>query len=364
MAESRHRNMVERIGKKYQWIALYEFLARAADRYPLFGEAWSDKATTVPYQYPAQLIYYCPYDTSLLRARDPDQRELTSDGWWSRRGGPSLWDGEPGDEWLRSASGVPDPRGFVVQEAPGSGRRAAMLAGYLSWQEADPQDVTERPKSRRVFLHAHAFCVRAADFNAVRKWAQGMSFNGERPPEPQHLSGSMFCELYWSRSARAECESSWQNPDRWRGGIPCAVLPLAAQYVNEADPTVGSSLHALVPSRWVVETLGLTAGPEDLVFRDDSGKQVCWNPSVPAGGSDAVFCELERLAASVETQGLRLVWCVFGEKNAIDDLWRPNGPRWPFVRGFFWLEAGTVKGGHDVVLDRNSPSSDDALDAR
>ncbi|MDQ0273805.1 hypothetical protein J2S17_005754 [Cytobacillus purgationiresistens] len=35
---SRHENLVERIGKKYQWIALYELLAKLTDNYPIYNE--------------------------------------------------------------------------------------------------------------------------------------------------------------------------------------------------------------------------------------------------------------------------------------------------------------------------------------
>ncbi|QNK88698.1 ATP-binding protein [Sporosarcina sp. resist] len=35
---NRHENLVERIGKKYQWIALYELLAKLTDNYPVYKE--------------------------------------------------------------------------------------------------------------------------------------------------------------------------------------------------------------------------------------------------------------------------------------------------------------------------------------
>lgn len=35
---NRHENLIERIGKKYQWIALYEILAKSTDNYPIYKE--------------------------------------------------------------------------------------------------------------------------------------------------------------------------------------------------------------------------------------------------------------------------------------------------------------------------------------
>ena len=34
---------IERIGKKYQWLALYEILARVMDNFPAFVDSYNDK---------------------------------------------------------------------------------------------------------------------------------------------------------------------------------------------------------------------------------------------------------------------------------------------------------------------------------
>ncbi|MBB6454875.1 ribosomal 50S subunit-associated protein YjgA (DUF615 family) [Salirhabdus euzebyi] len=44
---NRHENLIERIGKKYQWIALYEILAKLTDNYPIYKEV---KVYTPEYQ--------------------------------------------------------------------------------------------------------------------------------------------------------------------------------------------------------------------------------------------------------------------------------------------------------------------------
>lgn len=348
---TRMENEVERIGKKYQWIALSEFLARASDRFPLHGPSWSDQPCATLYQYPRQLIRHGYIDTSLLRVREQVRRDPSTTDWWSRRNGEGLWDSELGDEWLLSASGVPDPKQFLIQTEPGDTRRWSLLQGYLNWHEYDPQDVTERPTSRRIFLHIHAICVRSRDLSTVRAWMQELTPHGERPPEPQHLSDSLFGELYWSRAALLEAQSPWQ---RFTGGPDDrsrAVLPLAAQYLNESDPTFGTSLYALVPCKWLVDAMGLRAGPAELAFCDVTGNRVSWNPSVLNGGADAVFCDSDKLSTVAKENRLRIAWCVFGEKNIIGDGWRVDGPFWPFVKGFYWLERGELKGGYDVVLD-------------
>ncbi|HUG51240.1 MAG TPA: hypothetical protein VLZ78_09620, partial [Terrimesophilobacter sp.] len=58
---------VERFGKKYQWIALYEVLGALTDHFELKPE-WSSE-TPRPYEYPEQVIWR-DIDVTLL-AREP-----------------------------------------------------------------------------------------------------------------------------------------------------------------------------------------------------------------------------------------------------------------------------------------------------
>ena len=46
----------ERMGKKYQWIAYHEFLARISDNFEFIGDSWSDRVEK--YEGPWQISYY------------------------------------------------------------------------------------------------------------------------------------------------------------------------------------------------------------------------------------------------------------------------------------------------------------------
>ena len=70
--QSRHEHRVERIGKKYQWIALRELIARMADNLAYLGNSWTRRDGIPTYQG-ARQVSLRDIDPSLLLAKSPTQ---------------------------------------------------------------------------------------------------------------------------------------------------------------------------------------------------------------------------------------------------------------------------------------------------
>lgn len=350
----RHKTRHERIGKKYQWVSLCEFLARAADRCPLF-EHWPPEP--VKYEHPRQVSHEFHVDTSILRVRPKTDPNNVSASWWDVQHGGRLWGDHTDQEWLLCDAGVPNPRSYVIQSQIESGKRWAMLWGYLSWTEKQPGVFNSHGDlSRRVFLHVRCFALKRENLKQFTSW---MSVNrADDLPNAQQLCDSMFGELYWSRSAKLETElddrqSPWIAASEMRQELPCPVIPLAADYLNESDATFDFALSGLIPCRWLVESLNLRSGTEGLSFVDGNGDQVTWNPAVISGGSDAALIDLDRLAVALEERDLVPVWCVTGEKNSLGDRQAAQGPRWPWIQGCYWLKNGELAGSHRIEFDED-----------
>lgn len=353
----RHRNARERIGKKYQWIALSEFLARASDRFLLEDWRGSEKVASL-YQYPRQLMHQFGVDTSLLRVADQDERFSSGPGWWAdRRGGP-LWSGPQGDDWLMCDDGIPDLKNVVVTVDPDSGRKWAVLGGFLSWEEVKPGcEVIEDEHKRKVWISIRSYAIKKSDIPRFIEWA---CKNDVEQPDLQELNDSMFGELFWSRSVRVEMAgATWDEIGpymRFRDGDRKEVfsgIPLAARYGNESDPTFGTSLYAMCPSMWLAEQLQARAGPAEMCFENREGRLVCWNPSIAKGCADVALADPNDLGKCLEENELRLVWVIQGEKNVITGEWRSDRPRWPELRGVFWLEEGHVRGEQRIRVDES-----------
>src|SRR5262249_5490309 len=126
----RYRNSIERIGKKYQWIALYEFLARASDRFPLFESLGFDRSMPSPFAHPRKLIQEGHTNPSIFRVPPREERDKSGGGWWSPPLKEPLWNGQADNDWLLCDAGIPDLRTCFLPVAPGDARRWAVLQGY------------------------------------------------------------------------------------------------------------------------------------------------------------------------------------------------------------------------------------------
>src|SRR5207249_1556961 len=77
----RESHKAERIGKKYQWIAYYEVLARISDHFIFKGSTWSEKV--VPFAGPWQVMGLRDVDPSMvLKQTSKESRWSPSACWW------------------------------------------------------------------------------------------------------------------------------------------------------------------------------------------------------------------------------------------------------------------------------------------
>lgn len=350
----RGRVAVERIGKKYQWIALGEFLSKASDRFLLTGSSWPE-TDPIAYVCPADVWQHFFTDTSLVYLRT---RNRVDDEYVLRSAARELWN-EPSDNaWLLSEQGFVDPASYLIQGQPGTDRMSALMRGHRIWR----QDLEEgRPhferRYRTVSMSFTAFAIKPADLQALETWFRTNKANGK--PDPVRYWDVLFGELFWSRSAAHVCgdaadvlHASWIHEPLQPGNIPISLLPLAAEYANESDDMADGRVDADVPCHWLAERLGLRAGPSEFKFTDTTGEIVCWQANEE--DDDAIagsYIELNRLKALLDQEGLQLVWWITGEKMVVSGELNDDGPMIPFLQGFYWLGEDGIAGWSAVEYD-------------
>lgn len=358
---SRYKNDTERIGKKYQWIALSEFLARAADHFPIVTSDWP-KAGTRPYAGPWDVATSAPIDPSLLHQahrRSKARHETRSASVPFDPG--TLWSEPNESRWLLTRDGFPDPRDFLLLAVREGHPPAALLAAFLSWRQPRPDTAKSEEGARKIWMHVQSFAVRESDFAVLRAWVQSVRGPGQIVPDLPRISGALFGELYWSRAARSRLGldvvppiDPWHVPGRYGYRGPCPLLPLATSYSNEYDETE-RNVHALLPGKWITDQMALRAGPSDLTFTDAEGNTATWNVGEEGNDFDAVFCDRGRLSNALSAATFKLVWLVTAEKWVLSDKDRNTRPSWPWFKGLYWLERGKVAGLDAVQFDARFP---------
>jgi hypothetical protein len=315
---------VERVGKKYQWIGLYEVLGRIADNH-LVGASWGNEEPR-PYEYAEQLVWR-DIDPSVL-VRKPRPPSAGNRSWFSPV--DARFQRAASDEYPADLAGVPDPLDIVaVEDADGAAWLA--LVSNPTWDQPLPPEVLALKVPRReVWMQVHAYLVSAADIAALRAWATDKDWYGAWMPDVPEahnvLLGTHPEDPLWSladgsvdwwgtRTNEPPPTELWQ-PSAWYGGTG-----------TSRDASADDETRGYVPTRRLFDLLGLRKGA-DFAWHDAAGVAVR-DPSVLTGGPATLVMRRD-LVSRLTEQGLTIFWTVLiGNELRSGDYGRPDDAyRW------------------------------------
>jgi hypothetical protein len=158
----RHDHHIERIGKKYEWIALRELIARLADNLSCRGHSW-ERRDGMPTYKGARQVSLRDIDPSLLTPK------THYDGWaeWGRTWwvpfNPALRAATPQERmaWLHSDSDIVNDTSLIEATDPKTGRRNLALRGFADWKGRGIRDGREEYQRetwfrvQSVVIHKH-----------------------------------------------------------------------------------------------------------------------------------------------------------------------------------------------------------------
>ncbi len=194
----RHTNTKERIGKKYQWLALYEVLARLSDNYQMSKNYWDDKE-------------YCWYqgtfepfvrniDPTVICRKNKNQTNKNQETWWNKVE-YNDW-GDTYQNWLISSNDLPDPK-VIIEIKDNQGNEWLVLESHLSWEESVPigYEQHEHPH-KHLWYQIRSYFVHNDEADNLIAWAKQKHFMGRWFPE-NHDEYQVFSrEYYWSPAYR------------------------------------------------------------------------------------------------------------------------------------------------------------------
>lgn len=287
--------VLERVGKKYQWIGFYEVMGRIADNHA-DRPPWSG-ATTSDYEYAEQLVWRDTDPTVLVRK--PQTAEDAAP-WFSpaRVGFPA----EPVETYPPDAGELPDPLDLIAVTDPDGGQWLVLVSAPSWDQRLDPEVEALRVPRRAVWMQLHAYLVPSADAESVAQWSGGKDWFGRwmpdvpelhnlllaaHPDAPEWASGDGTVEWWDARADGPQPAPLWQCA-AWYGGTG-----------TSRDASAEEETRGYVPSRRLFDAVGLTRG-KDFEWQDESGLAV-FDPAATAGGAAALLMRrdlMTRLAAS------------------------------------------------------------------
>lgn len=330
---NRQTHQIERIGKKYQWIALYELCARVADNLQPLPEE----------NNAGDFLRLRNIDPSLLVTQ-------THDDGWLRFEEPSFWI-PPGPDWksvtvdqalgwLNDNQDVYDETDNISVVNPDDSRQWLVLKGFENWR--DGSGSLERETWRRV----GCFVVRKKDLKNALALLKGKHFQGDSDL-PSARSGNFRSYLGahpWAWRANDEQEepdSEWIKAWRPYGAMEKSVTirPTTANYLAEAteyDASISQNISLNLPAGWLMDLLGLRlTNGMTINYVDAGGIARFIDPSVSMTGRSAALIDREAFLSLLNRDKLVAIWALSGEKNVYGkDHSKGFGGRWTFTRVF------------------------------
>lgn len=314
----------ERIGKKYQWIALSRLIARLADHVKPKADNWDPEPLTTP------LVYEQGRDIDPSLIIKESYLERAQDAWWIQ--GRYHFDKASlltDEDWVKVHNDIPDTASMLSEVTDNRGQRWIILECHPEWNSRTP-DLSQFEAYRLVWLQIRSYLIPMAETKKVWRWAPKQKFFGRWMPE-----GAEFHDGFVGEYPFATTMNLYEDRYLSHGGMdkqkpPCEVYPttnsIGVHY--EEDSYQDGSIRILVPARrfFADGPLGWNGaggyGAADGALR-------FLDPSVEEAGPSTLLVEANFLREFLAKNKLALFWTVIGEKLHMVD--KP-GPRLVYSR--------------------------------
>jgi hypothetical protein len=306
----------ERIGKKYQWIALYRVMGLVADHVPSLGsyEPPVERTNAPPALQATATRNLDP--TTLVRVHDEDGEPRGRRVCWSPAE-PDFGHGERLDDaaWLDRCDFL-DSRALLELTRPTDGRPLLALETMPGWNDRSEDD-PERYPYRYAWMQVRSYLVPRGDAERFWRWLRRQKFNGRWMPEGYDgLEHSFVGEYPCGIPARRRLDLIEAEEPHGRQ-LPAPVAPTVnrVSLSFEEDAYQGGSMTWPVPARqFFAEELRWdgVAG-----FEDAEGVLAFSSPGVIEPGPSALLADRDWLGSFLNRNELDLFWTVLSELHVI-----------------------------------------------
>ena len=324
---SRTAHKPERFGKKYQWIAFHELIARIADNFHMMP---GYNGELVAYEGPWQLSIrdIDPTLPPALRTRNEDDEVevgatfAPDSGRWWVPDGPRYRDDDPpaGDGWGTESHDIPDFE-RIVRRRDNDGVRWIALHAWYNWINELASSTMKRSRPREFWSHIYSWLVRPEQHGALGTFLEGRSLMNRRMPEgASHIDTAYLGELPWATSADVE-DGGWEPIRAGNSWTPTGleVLPAWEEYFwesNVRDCSIEDAVEAWFPAPILFHAGHLVWKPGTREWHDTTGATVA--QFVDGNRQSVLLVREDWLRQTLRKLGLAIVFGWVGEKRLFD----------------------------------------------
>lgn len=329
---SRYQNDLERIGKKYQWIALDEIIARLADNQWYLNE-WP--SFPIVYKYSHQNLYR-DIDPTLLPDLPRFKAISRSDESWMIE--PNVRLPEVLEADLKDWPFQEDPTKTLqekLQRIDSNGNKWRILYEFnceeQSYAEPMPGLHGARYEEFRFVYCAFLKTIDAHTFLDDLRKHQSLDVSEFKPRE--YIDGPFFLEAYWRDTWSSE---KFSEEIHWASSGCKFSNPVASYYwESHMDKTISEGFSAYLPQKWLAKDLGIIISQENIRSWVDSSGVELIKVFEPTKNKSVVLIREDTLLDYCEREKLTSIWLLVGERN----VW-PGGDNeqscWRRSEGAWW----------------------------
>jgi hypothetical protein len=346
----RSSRKAERIGKKYQWIAFHELLARLADNFSLRKDRYSFGGTKL-FSGVWEIGYgnMRDIDPSVTIRSTHENRMDAAESWWSPVSYTTWGRAISDSQWLRKTDDLPTISEMLRVQNPDDGSDWLVLETKVGWKErARPGRRDYDLAHRDLYLTINSYLVRKADAASFFKWRKGQRFITGPMLESSNVYSVALGEFYWSPAYQAwaqEANVGWTRGDS--GRVPYLIMPTSLTFSHQAggyDCSVDNPFSIILPAPELFQGLDLNFSMEEGRFNDAKEALLAFDPSVHEEGPGALLIRAAPLMHYLSEKGLELIWTIVGEKQVIGGQHGPNELGWLEIDGVFKLTTNGIEG--------------------
>lgn len=351
----RGSNRVERIGKKYQWMAFHELLARVSDNYLLTDDSWPEQKT-VPYSGP-----WGPntrdIDPSLLISQKTGLNyHQPEKSWFS--GSSYISTESNAEQWIQEPVSEPEK---LISTTDNHGIEWLYLCYYPFWNEYPA--AFKEPKNRQAkSMRGYIYSFITERKNEEKIWELSKSSRKTVRDALANINWyTVFDkEYYWSpaysEAARASSGIGWT---KITDDINILQTTQRFLWEEEYDFSKEDTIAYDIPVDFVCAGMSMTSKRIPAHYYHDD-QLVCFNPSILDEANHSLLIRKDALIDWLEKANLSIVWMVTMEKY-VNSGSLSDTKLWSDYHGAYHIVDGVIEGNIQWVDGKLKNSTDVSL---
>lgn len=311
---------LERIGKKYQWIALYELAAQVSDNYEMLEYATDSEVHQKQYCLGSFYPNVRNIDPTVLPVFIKPNTEKQRITYTIPQ--------NTYEEWLKDFSSTPSFEECTILQHEGS--QYLLLFGDFDWKES--KHLGTRPyeiPQKNIWYKICGYFVRKKHTDKFLHAFSRIDLMNTRIPEAPSNFDMYNKEFYWSDANTFFKNPYYGNPDwvriedhsfPFKGKLMIPVRQYISERRGELN-TVGldtSSLHWYKPCEELYKNLHLRYSEDsNSLLVDTEGNPICFDSSEFLGLEGGFYIRQDKLINFLDMHDYALIWTFLSEKRIL-----------------------------------------------